>query len=173
MLERSQNRISAINSPHELALGIAFGVVIGLMPKDSVIPWAIGLVFLLSRANLLCGIVAVIGMSIVSPSLDAISDKLGMAVLSTEFLQSTFASWTEIPWVGWTRFNNTVVTGSLALGVLICVPIYCAGQIFFRLWGIAMIERVMNTKLIRAIFGEAEEPLPEGDNRDPSLITET
>jgi len=173
MLERSQNRISAINSPHQLALGVAFGVVIGIMPKDSAIPWLIGLVFLLSRGNLLCGIVAAIGMSIVSPSLDVISDKLGMSVLSIGFLQSTFVSWMDTPWVAWTRFNNTVVAGSFAIAVLSCIPVYLLGQVFFRAWGIAMIERVMETRMVQFLFGEAQEQETPHDARDSSLITET
>ena len=119
-----QNRISAINSPHELAQGVAFGVVIGLMPKDSLIPWVIGLVFLVSRGNLLCGIAAGIAAAALSPMLDGFSDRMGMNLLSLGFLQSTFESWMEIPWVAWTRFNNTVVAGSLAIGVVACLPVY-------------------------------------------------
>lgn len=173
MPERSQNRISAINSPHQLALGAAFGVVIGIMPKDSALPWLIGLVFLLSRGNLLCGILTAIAMSIVSPSLDAFSDKLGISVLSIDFLQSTFVSWMDTPWVAWTRFNNTVVAGSFAIGILSCLPVYLLSQVFFRFWGIAMIERVMETRLIQFLFGEAEEPETRQESRDSTLITET
>lgn len=173
MPERSQNRISAINSPHQLALGVAFGVVIGIMPKDSAIPWLIGLAFLLSRGNLLCGIVAAIGMSIVSPSLDLFSNRMGESVLKIGFLQSTFVSWMDIPWIAWTRFNNTVVAGSFAIGLLSSLPVYLLSQVFFRVWGIAMIERVMGTRVVQFLFGEAEQQENLHDTHDSSLITET
>ncbi len=162
MPDRTQDRISAINSPHELALGIAFGVLIGLMPKDSAFPWIIALMFLLSRGNLLCGIVAAIAMSAVGPMIDVWSDKMGMAVLSIDSLQSAYASWMDLPWVAWTRFNNTVVAGSLAIGVIGWLPVYLFSQIFFRVWGIALIQRLMQSRLMRLMFGESSQEDPNG-----------
>lgn len=172
MQTRNQNRIAAINSPHELALGIAFGVVIGIMPKDSAMPWLIALFFLLSRGNLLCGIISAVVMSLVSPSFDGITDKLGMSLLSVESLQSTFAAWMELPWIAWTRFNNTVVAGSFALGILSCLPVYLLSQVFFRMWGIEMIQRVMDTRLIRILFGDTEDEEAKAESSEPALSTE-
>jgi len=173
MPQRSQNQISAINSPHELALGIAFGSVIGIMPKDSAIPWLIALVFMLSRGNLLCGIIAAFLMSLVSPSLDGFSDRMGLSLLSINSMQATFASWIDIPWVAWTRFNNTVVAGSFAIGLLSSVPVYLLSQVFFRVWGIEMIQRVMDTRVIRFLFGDTKEEDATIDSPEPSLVTET
>lgn len=173
MPERSQNRIAAINSAHELALGIACGVVVGIMPKDSAIPWLFALFFMLGRGNLLCGIIAAVFMSMVGPSLDGFSDRMGLSVLSINSLQSTFAYWMEVPWVAWTRFNNTVVAGSLAIGVLSFLPVYLLSQVFFRVWGIEMIERVMNFRAIRFLFGATKEAESDSTSSEPSLIAET
>lgn len=172
MPDGNQNRISSINSPHELALGVAFGVVIGLVPKDSAFPWLIGLFLLLSRGNLLCGIFAAVAASAISPAIDGISDRMGMSLLSIEFMQEHFASWMQMPWVPWTRFNNTVVAGSLALGLIACLPVYLLSQVFFRLWGIAFVERIMNTRLMRLLFGEADSG-PSREQQDNSLASET
>ena len=155
MYDLNENRVSAINSSHELALGVAFGSMIGLMPKDSAIPWIIGLVFLLSRGNLLCGIVAALLASVISPLIDPFTHRMGLSVLSVEFLQSTYANWMELPWVAWTRFNNTVVAGSLAVGVIAWLPIYLVGQVFFSVWGIPFIERLMQLPVIRLLFGSS------------------
>ena len=170
MLDGTQKRVSSINSPHELALGVALGVVIGLMPKDSAFPWMIGLVLLLSRGNLLCGILATIVASICSPALDGVFDRLGLSLLSLEFMQSQYAAWMEVPWMAWTRFNNTVVAGSLFFGVLAALPVYLLSQVFFRVWGIAIIERIMSIKLIRFIFGN---PDSDSESQDPSPVPGT
>jgi uncharacterized protein (TIGR03546 family) len=154
MPDRNQDRISAINSPHELALGVAFGVLIGVMPKDSAIPWLIAMLFLLSRGNLLCGFLAAIAMSIVGPLMDDWSDRMGMALLSIESLQSTYSAWMEVTWVAWTRFNNTVVAGSFAIGVIAWLPVYLLSQVFFRMWGIPLIQQLMQTRFMRLLFGE-------------------
>ena len=170
MPDRTNERISAINSPHELALGVAFGVLIGLMPKDSAIPWIIGLVFLLGRGNLLCGILAAVGMSVVGPLIDVWSDKMGMALLSIESMQTIYASWMDLSWVAWTRFNNTVVSGSLAIGLIAWLPVYLLSQVFFRVWGIAMIRRIMNSRPMRLLFGETQGEVTESS--DSPLIIE-
>jgi uncharacterized protein (TIGR03546 family) len=172
MPDRNQDRISAINSPHELALGVAFGVLIGIMPKDSAIPWLIALAFLLSRGNLLCGFVAAIALSVVGPLIDGWSDKMGMALLSIESLQSTYSAWMELPWVAWTRFNNTVVAGSFAIGVIAGLPVYLLSQIFFRIWGIPMIQRLMQTRLMRLLFGENADSAT-GEVGENSLMIES
>lgn len=169
MPDGNQNRISSINSPHELALGVAFGVIIGLIPKDSAIPWLIALVFLLSRGNLLCGIIAAVVASAISPLIDGFSDRMGASLLSIAFMQEYFAAWMELPWVPWTRFNNTVVAGSLSLGLIAALPVYLMSQVFFRAWGIAFIERIMSSRVIRLLFGEAEP----ADSAEPPLLSET
>jgi len=167
MPEPTQKSTSLINSPHELALGVAFGVVIGLMPKDSAFPWLIGLVLLLSRGNLLCGILATIVASIFSTSLDGIFDRMGLSLLSLEFMQARYAAWMEISWMAWTRFNNTVVAGSLFFGLLASLPVYLLSQVFFRVWGITIIERIMDIKLIRILF---DRPDSNTEPQDPSPV---
>jgi len=169
--DRNQDRIFAINSPHELALGVAFGMLIGIMPKDSAIPWLIALVFLLSRGNLLCGIVSAIALSVFAPMIDVWSDKMGMALLSVESLQTTYASWMELSWVAWTRFNNTVVAGSFLIGLIAWLPVYLLGQVFFRMWGISFIERVMQTRVMRFLFGESSDET--SSSGDSSLVIES
>ena len=173
MTDRNQDRISAINSPHELALGIAFGVLIGLMPKDSAIPWLLALTFLLGRGNILCVIVSAIAFSIVGPWIDVWSDRMGEAVLSIKSLQTTYASWMDLPWVAWTRFNNTVVTGSLVIGLIAWIPVYLASQIFFRVWGIAMIQRLMQSRPMKFLFGESADQTAADPQQDTPLSVES
>ena len=169
MPDRTDNHYFSVNSPHELALGVAAGVLIGLIPKDSAIPWVLGLVLILSRGNLLCGIVAAVSASLISPALDGITDRMGASLLSLEFMQSQYAAWIEVPWMAWTRFNNTVVAGSLFLGALAALPVYLLSQEFFRVWGIRWIERVMATRVVRFVFGGSDSNL---ETAGPSPIVE-
>lgn len=168
MPDRTNNQHSSINSPHELALGVAAGAIIGLMPKDSAIPWVLGLLLLLSRGNLLCGIVALFSVSLISPALDSITDRMGASLLSLEFMQSQYAAWMELPWMAWTRFNNTVVAGSLFLGGLAALPVYLLSQVFFRVWGIDWIEQIMATRVVRFVFGGPESN--HGSNESTPVV---
>jgi uncharacterized protein (TIGR03546 family) len=159
MPDRKTQPVAGINSPHQLALGVAFGVLIGLVPKESAIPWMICLLFLLSRANLLTGIVAALVVSVISPLLDVYSDQIGFSILTVEALQASYAAAMEIPFLAWTQFDNTVVTGSVAIGLLGWVPVYLISQVFFRTVGIAVIKKFMQLPVVRFIFGDtATEP---------------
>ena len=46
--------VRGFDTPHQLGLGLAFGIAVGLIPKDSLLPYAIGFIAILSTANLLC-----------------------------------------------------------------------------------------------------------------------
>ena len=50
---------------------------------------------------------------------DPITHKLGANLLSSNLLESSWAYLYQLPLVPWTRFNNTVVCGNLALALII------------------------------------------------------
>jgi hypothetical protein len=58
------------------------------------------------------------------PAADTFSHKLGLALLGAEGLQSTYALAFNMPLGPWLGFNNTVVAGSLAMGLYIAYPVY-------------------------------------------------
>ena len=116
--------IRGFDTPHQLGLGMAFGVAVGLIPKDSLLPYAIGVVAILSTANLLCFVIGVILAHVISPALDHITHVIGSWFLTFSPLEPIWANIIELPLVPWTRFNNSVVMGTLVLGVLLAVPTY-------------------------------------------------
>ena len=125
-------RIRGVDSPHRLALGIAFGLMIGLIPKDSLLPYAFVVLFLLTAANLLCGIVAGVAISFAETYLDPLTHAIGMWALNLEPLQSTWQWLYTLPVVGWTRFENSVVMGSLLVGLMLFLPVYWLSLKFFK-----------------------------------------
>ena len=116
--------VRGFDTPHQLALGMAFGVAVGLIPKDSLLPYAIAVIAILSTANLLCFGIGVIVAHVTSPALDHLTHVIGSWFLTFEPLKPFWATLSELPLVPWTRFNNTVVLGTLIFGIMIAVPIY-------------------------------------------------
>ena len=147
MLESLRKSIVGINTSHQLALGATIGAAIGLLPKDSAIPWLLGLVLLLSRGNLLTGMLAAIVMSMLSPLLDLHTDRIGMAVLSAEAYQDTFAKIYSYAWMPWTRLNNSVVMGNLILAVMASLPFYIITRIGFAKIGIPFLRQCLQSPM--------------------------
>ena len=132
---RFKGTIRGFDTPHQLGLGMALGVAVGLIPKDSMFPYVIGVIAILSTANLLCFGIGVIVAHVVSPFLDHLTHLIGSWFLTFNPLEPIWATLIELPVIPWTRFNNTVVMGTLILGVLLAVPVYTITRMVSRTAG--------------------------------------
>ena len=124
--------VRGFDTPHQLGLGLAFGTVVGLIPKDSLFPYLIGAIAVLSTANLLCFAIGVFVAHVVSPALDHLTHEIGTWFLTFSPLEPIWATLNEFPLVAWTRFNNSVVMGTLILGILFAVPVYTMTRMVAR-----------------------------------------
>lgn len=136
--------VRGFDTPHQLGLGLAFGIAVGLIPKDSLLPYAIGVIAILSTANLLCFGIGVVVAHFISPALDHLTHEIGSWFLTFSPLEPLWATLSEFPLVAWTRFNNSVVMGTLILGILLAVPIYTMTRMVSRAacdWFVSRRER--------------------------------
>jgi len=116
----------ACNSSGQLAAGFAVGMIIGLLPKGNLIALSLCVLLFSLRCNKGLAILAAVLFSFVGTWADPFAHKLGLAVLSLGPLQSTYASVLSFPLGAWLGFNNTVVTGSLLVGLYFAYPVYWA-----------------------------------------------
>ena len=149
-----KSTVRGFDSPKQLAMGVTFGMMIGVFPKDSLLPYVIALVALFTTANLLCLAISTILFSWVSPVLDPITHQIGLWVLTFDPLESTWAQLYQLPIVAWTRFENTVVMGSACLGLALAIPVYLSGRYCFRKYGSSIYERFSQTRFARWIVDE-------------------
>lgn len=146
-----------------LASGVAFGLLIGLVPKDSLLVWMFGVLLMLTTANLATAAVSGFVFSWVGWMLDPFTHKLGGLVLTANSLDSTWTWLYGLPLVPWTRFNNTVVMGSLLTGLLLLIPVWMVSFRFFRVWGIPLHGRLQKSWVYRWLFAPPSTPaLEEG-----------
>jgi len=115
-LKYLRSALSPDDTPRQLALGLALGVMVGLVPKGNLTAVALAVILFGSRVNLGTGVLAAFCFSWVGTVLDPISHVIGAAILTWSPAQSTFAALYDLPLVPWTALNNTVVFGSLVLG---------------------------------------------------------
>lgn len=153
--------VKGFDSPHQLALGAAFGMCAGIIPKDSLFPYAIGMIALLTTANIVCIAMSALVVSWISPLLDPISHKIGTYVLTLDSLEPTWTALFQLPVMPWTRFENTVVTGSLCLGILLAVPVYSLSYYCFAKFGSAIFSYLSNTRVARWLVNNQSTHLQE------------
>jgi uncharacterized protein (TIGR03546 family) len=124
LLRHSIAALIASDSPRQLAAGIALGMVLGLVPKGNLIALSLCVLVFSLRVNTSLALVAAVAFSWAGAILDPFADKLGLQVLSVASVQATYASVFNLPLGPWIGFNNTVVMGSLLIGLYLAYPVY-------------------------------------------------
>lgn len=119
------------DSPRQLALGVAFGLMIGILPKENLIAVGLSVFAFTFRINL--GSVLLTGFlaSMAAPWVHPLSHGIGVRLLSNRLIYSSVERGYELPVVPWTALNNTVVIGGFLLGLALFYPAYHLSVGFF------------------------------------------
>ena len=126
--------LNANRAPGELAHAFALGMLLAFVPKGNLL-WIILFIFtFFLRINRGTLFLSIILGSIFIPLLDPLFDTTGYAILTHPALVPTFTKWLDTPFVAFTRFNNTIVMGGLAWGIILYIPFYIPARLFIRLW---------------------------------------
>lgn len=112
------------DSPSQLAAGFTLGMIIGVMPKDNLIALSLCVLLFSIRCNTGLGLLTAFAFSFAGPWTDPFAARTGLYVLSIPSMQAAYASTFNMPLGPWLGFNNTVVTGTLILGLYVAYPVY-------------------------------------------------
>ena len=110
--------------PHHIALAVALGVMLGLIPKANLLAFVLVAALFLLRCNLGFGILAAALVSLTTTKLDAKVDLLGTQLLAKASVIDLEATLFQYPLFAWTALNNTLVLGSLVAGLVAFLPVY-------------------------------------------------
>lgn len=139
--------------PRHLAAGFALGAALGLVPKGNLFAAVFFLLFFLfnvDKAVALCSAALFTG---VGYALDPVAHGLGLALLKAGALHGLWTALYDLPIVPLTRFNNTVVLGSVVLGALFYAPLYFAFLKALALYDRHLRARVEALPLVKALKG--------------------
>src|SRR5690606_34811882 len=113
-------------SPRQIAMGFALGVVLGLIPKGNLLAVFMATLLLSLRVNKSAGMLSAVLVSFGAYLCDPLADRIGSALLLSPALKPLWTWLYNLPVVPWTDFNNTVVLGSFVLGWMLVYPVYRA-----------------------------------------------
>lgn len=117
--------LAALDSPKQLAAGLALGFAVGLVPKTSLLAH-LGLIVLCAiQVNLAAAYAAAALASLAAFPVDPLAHVVGEALLvRAAFLKPLWTALYNLPVVPWTGFNNTVTLGWAVLGTALAYPLY-------------------------------------------------
>lgn len=153
--QRLIDSVGGIESSRRLAAGVALGMTIGLVPNESLVPYVIGVLLILSPANLLSGLASALFFGVLAnfSTMATLFDQLGIFILSREGLTNGIAMLYQYPLMPWLRIENSIVLGSTLFCLMMVVPVYLLSERWFAAQGIRLIHRVLQIQLVRRILG--------------------
>ncbi len=100
------------------------GILVGVIPKFSLLPWVIGIIAMLLPLNLVALAVTIVIFSFAGPLLDPWFHQVGYSVLIDPALQEFWQSMAQSETFIWLQLDNTVVTGSVVAWLIASLPGY-------------------------------------------------
>jgi uncharacterized protein (TIGR03546 family) len=123
-------------SPNQIAVGFIMGMVIGLTPFWTLHNFILIFFIIILNVNIATAILGWIVFSGIGYVLDPIFHQLGFFILvDLTFLNDLWTTLYNVPVIALSKYNNTVVMGSLAVSLVLCLPVYFmvkSGVIYYR-----------------------------------------
>jgi uncharacterized protein (TIGR03546 family) len=116
--------LTANDSPRQTAWGFALGMLVGLLPKGTLLAMALAMLVFALRVNKTAAVLAIGVFSYLGWWLDDFAHRLGAVVLLWAPARDAFTWLFDMPLGPFIGFNNTVVMGQLLIGLYLFYPAY-------------------------------------------------
>jgi len=136
----------------EIGAAVAYAFVLALIPGGNLLWITLLVLSFFVRINNAMLFVFLAVFSLFAPVFDPLTDLVGYAVLKAGFLGPLWTSLANVPFVPWTKFNNTLVMGGLVVGLVLFVPLTWAAGSLVKAWRSGVRERLDNLKAVQAFL---------------------
>ncbi len=146
--------VVALNSnsrPGEMASGIAFGLVLALIPAGNLLWFTIFILAFFIKHNIAALLISMGFFRIFISVLDPFLDLIGGMILEISVFQNLFTILYNIPLFPYTNFNNTVVMGGFVLGIILWIPVFIMFTFLIKIYRKKIAPMVVESKFIKAI----------------------
>ncbi len=146
--------LKALNSnshPGEIAHAVCLGALLGLLPKNNIFWYIITVFVLFMRINKGALVLSTLAFTLLAPIFDPQINRLGYWFLTHPKLTPTFANLLDIPFVAYTKFNNTIAMGSLLCGLALYIPLYFIARLLVWLMRNKIVPVIRKTKMITVL----------------------
>lgn len=144
----------AQDSPDQLAMGLALGVMVGFIPKGTLFAQLGLMAICLFRVNLAAGVAAAALVSPFAHLADPAFHLLGNILLTqTPPLVPLWTKLYNTPLGAWSGFNNTVALGATLLGLLAFYPLYYFLVPWCETYKDTLGKRLSQLKVVKLLLG--------------------
>jgi len=154
MIKGIAKLILALNgnvSKTQIAAGFAWGILLGLIPAGNAFWIVLFLISFFFTHHHGGKIAALAIIKILYPVIAYSLDSVGWFVLNIDSLNAFFTQLYNMPFVPFTKFNNTLVMGGLVSGLILWLPIFFLFIALIPLYRNTLGPKIRNSKIVQAI----------------------
>ncbi len=141
-------------SPNKIAAGFTLGMIIGLTPFWSLHNIILILIIIIFSVNLASSLFAFAIFSGLAYLFDPLFHDFGYYLLvDVSALNSLWASLNSIPVATLSRYNNTVVIGSLVSSIILALPLFLSTKYFVVYYRKQIDPKLQKLKIVQVIKG--------------------
>ena len=142
--------IHSETDPRQISLGFALGMMPGLTPLTSLHNLLVLLAILFFRVNIGAAMLSWGVFKILAYALDPLFHQIGLFLLTgVASLQGLWTTLYNAPLVPYTRFNNSIVMGSLVFSLLAFYPVYWGGRFMVVKYRETWMERFNRLRIVQ------------------------
>lgn len=116
--------LNANSRPAEVAAAASFGLLLALIPGGNLLWFAILILVFLLKVHLASALLVMALGKLIVPVIDPLVGRLGLLILNQEALSPLYTQMINTPLLPYTSFNNSLVMGGLAAGILLWIPVF-------------------------------------------------
>ena len=125
ILARLVKILRSAASPNQIAAGFIIGMIIGLTPLWTLHNLVLFVLLVVLNVNIATALFSFIIFSGIAYLMDPLFHSLGYFILvDMNVLKGLWTALYNVPVIALSKYNNTVVIGSLVTALLICLPVF-------------------------------------------------
>ncbi|WP_415061882.1 TIGR03546 family protein [Bdellovibrio sp.] len=153
LLKQLFNFLKLLNSDtgtNQLAAGLSLGLILGFAPFLSIQTLLVLAIIFVFRVQIGAAFLSAFFFKFTAYFFDQPAHLLGKAVLESESLRPLFVTMYNMPLVPMTRFNNSIVMGSMIVSILLLPFAYAGFKIAILKYRATVVARFKGTKAWKA-----------------------
>ena len=136
----------------QIAAGLAWGLLLGLVPAGNFFWIVLLVVSFFFNHHHGAKFLVMAAVKLLSPLVAPPIDLLGWEILHAESLQPLFTNMYNMPFVPFTRFNNTLVAGGMVAGAALAILLFFPFILLVDLYRKTVGQKIKNSKVAKAIL---------------------
>ncbi|HPI40526.1 MAG TPA: TIGR03546 family protein [Pseudobdellovibrionaceae bacterium] len=154
ILKQFINFIKLLNSEtgtYQIASGLSLGMMIGFAPFFSIQTLLFFFLVFIFRIQVGAAFFSAFFFKIFAYILDPLFNQMGQKTLELEILKPLFTTLANLPLIPFTRFNNSIVMGSMMTSLVLFIPSFFIFKFLILKYRVLVFERFQNSKFWKVL----------------------